>query len=97
MALADRQIRAAAVQKIQAATVGKPPEEVAVVPPTSDAVPVMRKFPGIVVTDGVVSIKGAVKDDAARNEFFKTIQKTPGVRSVSNELVLAPDTSPPTL
>jgi len=91
MALSDMTIRAAAVQKIQEAAVGVQPEEVAVVPPIPGTVAVKCYFPNITVTDGVVAVKGTVKDDAVRTNFAKAIAKAPGVRSVSNELVLKAD------
>jgi hypothetical protein len=91
-ALADREIRAAAIeniraaQKLRGAGTAKPPEEVAVVAPTTDAAP-KRTFPNIVVTDGVVTLKGAVKDPATQKRFLMDVQHVPGVRGVTNEIV----------
>ena len=89
MALQESASGLHAVQKIQEAAV-KPRQEVAVVPSTTDASPIKRSFPNLMVTDGVVTLKGTVKDDAGRRNFFMTMEKTPGVRSVTNQLVLKP-------
>lgn len=97
-ALNDMQIRTAALQNIQAAQklrgagINKPAEEVAVVPPTTNAASPKRTFPNIVVTDGVVTLKGAVKDAATQKQFLMDVQHAPGVRGVTNEIVTKPNT-----
>jgi hypothetical protein len=89
MALSDMTIRNAAVQSIQEAAVSAHPQEVAVVPPIADAIAVKRSVPNITVTDGVVALKGTVKDEATRTNFARAMAKTPGVRGVTNGLILA--------
>jgi hypothetical protein len=91
-ALGDMQIRAAALESIQAAQkvrgagIDKPAEEVAVVAPTATGA-AKRTFPNIVVTNGEIVLKGAVKDPAIRNQFMMDVQRAPGARRVTNEIV----------
>ncbi len=94
-ALEDMKIRAAAVENIRAAQrlrgagIDKPPEEVAVIAPTPGAAP-KRTFPNVVVTNGMVTLLGAVKDAAAQKQFLMDVQHAPGVRGVNNEIVTKP-------
>ncbi len=94
-ALEDMKIRAAAVENIRAAQrlrgagIDKPPEEVAVIAPTPGAAP-KRTFPNVVVTNGMVTLIGAVKDAAAQKQFLMDVQHAPGVRGVNNEIVTKP-------
>lgn len=96
-ALHDMQIRTAAVESIQAAQklrgagINTPAEEVAVVAPTPTSAVPKRTFPNIVVTDGVVTLKGAVKDPATQKQFLMDVQRAPGVRGVANEIVTKPN------
>ena len=96
-ALNDMQIRTAALQSIQAAQklrgagINKPAEEVAVVAPTATTAAPKRTFPNIVVTNGVVTLKGAVKDPAIQKQFLMDVQHAPGVRGVANEIVAKPN------
>jgi len=96
-ALKDMEIRTAALQSIQVAQklrgagINKPAEEVAVVAPTATAAATKRTFPNIVVTNGVVTLKGAVKDPATQKQFLMDVQHAPGVRGVANEIVAKPN------
>lgn len=99
-ALNDMQIRTAAVQsievaqKLRGAGIDKPAEEVAVVAPTATAAVQKRTFPNVVVTDGVVTLKGAVKDPTAQKQFLMDVQHARGVRGVTNEIVAKPNPGP---
>ncbi|HEY6769698.1 MAG TPA: BON domain-containing protein [Candidatus Sulfotelmatobacter sp.] len=88
VALSDMRIRAVAVQKLQEAAASKPGEEVAVASPLPNSEPVKRNFPNVVVTNGVITLKGSVSNPTTKQDFSHIVEKVPGALGVENKIDL---------